>query len=96
MHRWATVKGSRRKIGGGQAVKANIRRSNILTPVAAVDTVPIGVTPPCRSLLSRPFQGLELRLHGVPVRCSVLNNMHHEGWARGGAFMAFKLAKVQC
>ena len=46
MRRWATVKGSRRKIGGGQAVKANIRRSNILTRVAAVNTAPIGVTPP--------------------------------------------------
>ena len=53
-----------------------------------------------RSLLSRPFQGLERRLHGIPVWCSVLYNMHHEGSsqgpgrARGGAFMAFKLAKV--
>ena len=39
-------------------------------------------------------------LHGVPVWCSVLYNMHHEGSspgpsrAWGGAFMAFKLAKV--
>ena len=79
MRRWATVKGSSREIVGGQAVKTNIRRSNILTchaadgppglstanssavsgppgpigaaiygpPVAAVDTVPIGVIPPC-------------------------------------------------
>ena len=31
------------------------------------------------SLLSSPFQGLERRLQGVPVRCSVLYNMHHEG-----------------
>ena len=53
-----------------------------------------------KSLLSRPFQGLERRLHGIPVWCSVLYNMHHEGSspgpgrARGGAFMAYKLAKV--
>ena len=53
-----------------------------------------------RSLLSRPFQGLERRLHGIPVWCSVLYNMHYEGSssgpgrAWGGAFMAFKLAKV--
>ena len=36
-----------------------------------------------RSLLSRPFQGLERRLHGVPVRCSVLYNMHYEGYSPG-------------
>ena len=36
-----------------------------------------------RSLLSRPFQGLERRLHGVPVLCSVLYNMHHEGSSPG-------------
>ena len=30
-----------------------------------------------------PFQGLERRLHGVPVRCSVLYNMHHEGSSSG-------------
>ena len=53
-----------------------------------------------RSLLSRPWKGLERRLHGIPVWCSVLYNMHHEGSspgpgrAWGGAFMAFKLAKV--
>ena len=53
-----------------------------------------------RSLLSGPWKGLERRLHGIPVWCSVLYNMHHEGSspgpsrARGGAFMAFKLAKV--
>ena len=40
---------------------------------------------------------LERRLHGVPLGCSVLYNMHHEGSspgpgrAWGGAFMAFKL-----
>ena len=39
---------------------------------------------------------LERRLHGIPVWCSVLYNMHYEGsWkGRGGASMAFKLAKV--
>ena len=42
-----------------------------------------------------PLQRLERRLHGVPIRCSVLYNMHHEGSspgpgrAWGGAFMAF-------
>ena len=41
----ATVNGSRKKIVDGQVVKANIWWSNILTPVAAMDTVPIGVTP---------------------------------------------------
>ena len=41
-----------------------------------------------RSLLSRPFQGLERRLHGVPIGCS------GPGRAWEGAFMAFKLAKV--
>ena len=53
-----------------------------------------------RSLLSRPWKGLERRLHGIPVWCSVLYNMHHEGSspgprrARGGSFMAFKLANL--
>ena len=52
------------------------------------------------SVQKPPLQGLERRLHGIPVWCSVLHNMHHEGSspgpgrARGGAFMAFKLAKV--
>ena len=40
------------------------------------------------------LQALESWLHGVPVGCSVLYNMHHEGSSRGGDFMAFKLAKV--
>ena len=41
------------------------------------------------------LQGLESWLHGVPVGCSVLYNLHHEGSssgpgrAWGGAFMAF-------
>ena len=45
-------------------------------------------------------KGLERRLHGIPVWCSVLYNMHYEGSSPGpsrawvGAFMAFKLAKV--
>ena len=39
--------GSRAKIQRGQAVKVVFRRSKILTPVAALDTAPIGVTPPC-------------------------------------------------
>ena len=42
-----------------------------------------------RSLLSRPWKGLERRLHGIPVWCSVLYNMHYEG-----SSMAFKLVKV--
>ena len=37
--------GSRAKIRRGQAVKAVFRRSKILTPVAALDTAPMGVTP---------------------------------------------------
>ncbi|MCG8621097.1 MAG: hypothetical protein MJE68_03710, partial [Proteobacteria bacterium] len=41
------VNGSRAKIRRGQAVKAIYRRSKILTPVAALDTAPMGVTPPC-------------------------------------------------
>ena len=32
-----------------------------------------------RSLISRPWKGLERRLHGIPVWCSVLYNMHHKG-----------------
>ena len=32
---------------------------------------------------SSPWEGLERRLHGVPVRCSVLYNMHHEGSSPG-------------
>ena len=40
------VNGSRGKIRCGQAVKAIFRRSKILTPVAALYTVPMGVTPP--------------------------------------------------
>ena len=40
------VNGSRAKIRRGQAVKAIFRRSKILTPVAALDTAPMGVTPP--------------------------------------------------
>ena len=39
--------GSRAKIWRGQVVKAVFRRSKILTPVAALDTAPMGVTPPC-------------------------------------------------
>ena len=39
--------GSRAKIRRGQAVKAVFRRSKILTPVAALDTAPMGVTSPC-------------------------------------------------
>ena len=35
------------------------------------------------SLLSRPWKGLERRLHGVHARCSVLYNMHHEGSSPG-------------
>ena len=42
--------GSRAKIRRGQAVKAVFRRSKILTPVAALDTAPMGVTPPCSIL----------------------------------------------
>ena len=42
------VNGSRAKIRRGQAVKVIFRRSKILTPVAALDTAPMGVTPPCR------------------------------------------------
>ena len=38
---------SRAKIRRGQAVKAVFRRSKILTPVAALDTAPMGVTSPC-------------------------------------------------
>ena len=38
--------GSRAKIRRGQAVKVVFRRSKILTPVAALDTAPMGVTPP--------------------------------------------------
>ena len=38
--------GSRAKIRRGQAVKAIFRLSKILTPVAALDTAPMGVTPP--------------------------------------------------
>ena len=44
-----------------------------------------------------PLQALERRLHGVPVWCSVLYNMHHEGSspgpsrAWGGAFLAAKV-----
>ena len=43
------------KIWCGQAVKAIFRRSKILTPVAALDTAPMGMTPPCldTALLSR-------------------------------------------
>ena len=37
--------GSRAKIRHGHAVKAVFRRSKILTPVTALDTVPMGVTP---------------------------------------------------
>ena len=50
---------------------------------------------PSWHLQKRPLQALERRLHGVPVWCSVLYNMHHEGSssvpgrAWGGAFMAF-------
>ena len=39
--------GSRAKIQRGQAVKAVFRWSKILTPVAALDTAPMGVTTPC-------------------------------------------------
>ena len=52
------------------------------------------------SQLCRPFQGLESWLHGVPVGCSVLYNMHREGSssgpgrAWGGVFMAF--AETSC
>ena len=42
--------GSRAKIRRGQAVKADLRRSKILTPVAALDTAPMGVTPPPLSM----------------------------------------------
>ena len=38
--------GSRAKIHCGQAVKAVFRQSKILTPVAALDTASMGVTPP--------------------------------------------------
>ena len=47
------------------------------------------------SLFSMPWKGLERRGHGVPVQCSVLYSMHHEGSspgpgrAWGGAFMTF-------
>ena len=37
--------GSRAKIRRGQAVKVIFRWSKILTPVAALDTAPMGVTP---------------------------------------------------
>ena len=39
--------GSRAKIQRGQVVKAFFQRSKILTRVAALDAVPMGVTPPC-------------------------------------------------
>ena len=47
------------------------------------------------------LQALESWLHGVPVGCSVLHNLHHEGSssgpgrAWGGAFMAFTEASSQ-
>ena len=50
------------------------------------------------SLLSSPFQGLERRLQGVPVGCSVLYNMHHDGSSSGPGrtwgvvFMAFTIS----
>ncbi len=57
--------GSRAKIRRGQAVKAVFRRSKILTPVAALDTAPMGVTPPCRI---RPERQRQHRT--VPVEAS--------------------------
>ena len=45
--------GSRANIQRGQAVKAVFRRSKILTPVAALDTGPMGVTPPCQGAVHR-------------------------------------------
>ena len=52
------VNGSREKIRRGQAVKAIFRRSKILTPVAALYTAPMGVTPPCvyTAASSEPWQ----------------------------------------
>ena len=47
--------GSRAKIRRGQAVKAIFRQSKILTPVAALDTVPMKVTPPCSCMLRLSF-----------------------------------------
>ena len=46
-----------------------------------------------------PLQALERRLHGGPVWCSVLYNMHHEGSFPGperGAFMAFIFLCALC
>ena len=43
-----------------------------------------------RSLLSRPWKGLERRLHGIPVWCSVLYNMHHEGSSSPGPGRAWR------
>ena len=40
---------------------------------------------PSWHLQKPPLQALERRLHGVPVGCSVLYNMHHEGSSPGPA-----------
>ena len=41
-----------------------------------------------------PLQGLERRLHGVPVRCSVLYNVHHEGSSPGPGSLAARPWKL--
>ena len=46
MRSQSMINGSRAKIHRGQVVKAIFKRSKILTPVAALDTVPMGVTSP--------------------------------------------------
>ena len=51
------VNGSRAKIRRGQAVKVIFRRSKILTPVATLDTAPMGVTPPCSCLCGDSYIG---------------------------------------
>ena len=54
---WSLINGSRAKIHRGQAVKAIFRQSKILTTVAALDTVPMGVSPPRLSILGAENQG---------------------------------------
>ena len=76
--------GSRAKIRRGQVVKAFFQRSKILTRVAALDTVPMGVTPlACMTCSSAARSAALIRsLHvilnhflGVPRACMLTDQV---------------------
>ena len=66
MRSYSIVNGSRGKIRRGQVVKAIFGWSKILTAVVAVDTAPMGVTPPWKGETTNHI-GVALSMYSLPA-----------------------------